>query len=608
MNSVEKINFANNTLLGTKNNAYMFKEHIFVNMFPEIYKEICDIKFPDYFTFSQKLWHYIYDDYDFNKCCTCEEHGKLSFLDFRRGYAKFCRPHCSAYNEYIIKKSIETRIKNSGSIEESYKKGLNKQRKTCIERYGISNGGGTKESIEKGKLTKKERYGDENYVNAEKGKLTKKERYGDENYVNVEKRKITVSKFSHTRLNEINQKRKDTIIQRYGTIENYHKIVSQKIKDTCLELYGVDNVFKRTDIIEKNKERIKECTVNKYDEIISISDGIYHCKCIDTDCNLCKERCFDIDLHNFFNRKFYKLDLCTNRSPIKMCAFTSGAEKQLLIFIKSIYSGEIIENDRKIINGKELDIYLPEKKIAFEFNGIYWHSELYKDKNYHQQKSIECIKNGIQLVHIWEDDWINNQDVVKDIIISKIGLEKIKIDARKCNVKEVANKDAIRFLNQYHIQGAVKNGKSIGLFYNDELVEIMTFGGLRKNMGGNPVEGRYEIYRVASKSGYKIQGGFSKLLNFFERNYKPNEIITYANLDYSIGDVYNQCGFIEDKISKPTYTWVVGMRRKHMSNSQKSNLIECKEHPELTENDVMYSRGCIRCWDAGKIKFRKVYN
>ena len=110
---------------------------------------------------------------------------------------------------------------------------------------------------------------------------------------------------------------------------------------------------------------------------------------------------------------------------------------------------------------------------------------------------------------------------------------------------------------------------------------------------------------MCSKGNYNIQGGFGKLLKYFEKHYKPIEIITYANLDYSYGNVYKKTGFEEKGISSPTYTWVVNNKRRHRSNFSKSKLQECKTNPGLTEVEVMYNRGCWRCWDSGKIKFVK---
>ena len=612
MNKIEKINFAEKYLLGKENKYanYIYKESYFNKTFPEVYEEINKIQFPDDFKFSQKIWHFIYEDFDFDKRCNCSLHGKLKFLDFRRGYRSFCKPHCDEYNRVNAEKSKQTRIKNCGSVEKSYEVGLEKQRETCLKKYGVLNGGGTKESVNKIFETKRERYGSLKKLydeNKKKSDLTRINKYGSvqQSYeLSVQKRKETLSQKDEEYIYNISQSVKKTKSERYGD-ETYNN--HNKYKTTCLEKYGVDNYSKTDEFKCKNLEIKTKKTIEKYPEILYRNDSSFHCKCIDCQCTLCSKKEFDINYFTFFNRKNYNIDLCTIRTPEKEYNPTSGLEKSVDVFIKSVYSGKIIENDRKILKGKELDIYLPELNIAFEFNGIYWHNEFNKPRYYHQDKSLECKENGIQLIHIWEDDWLYRNDIVKDIIKSKLGLSDFNIGARKCEIRNVSNKDAIDFLNKYHIQGGVSNGKSIGLYYQNNLVEILTFGQLRKNMGSTPEDGKYEIYRVCSKAGYNIQGGFSRLLHFFETEYKPKEVITYGNLDYTYGNVYLKCGFIECGLSAPTYTWVVDGKRCHRSNFMKSKLDECKSNPELTECEVMHSRGCWRCWDAGKIKFIKTY-
>ena len=610
MNKEEKIQFANKYLLDKENkhSNHIYKESYFKKKYPEIYSELILIKFPDDFKFGQKLWHFIYDDFNFEKRCKCSLHGKLKFRDFRRGYAQFCKPHCEEYDRISIEKRKLTRIKNSGSLEESYRKGIEKNKKTCLEKYGVTNGGGTQESIDKIRQTKIERYGSFdvlNKLNKKNGDITRIKNYGsvEESYKHIiEKRKETLSSKSDEYYNNISQKIKQTKLERYGD-ENYVNI--EKMKKTCLERYGVDNYFKSDSLINENRNRRNQQVLDKYSEILYRTDDVFTCRCIDENCNFCDNKTFDIRYSSFFNRKFYNIDICTNRTPEKVGSFSSCEEKSLLNFIKSIYDGEIIENDRSVLRGKELDIYIPELNLAFEFNGVYWHNEFNKEITYHQKKSLSCMKKGIQLIHIWEDDWLYKNEIIKDFIKSKFGVYDVKIGARKCEVKIVPNNIAYRFLTKNHIQGGVKNGKSIGLYYCNELVEILTFGGLRRNMGGKQVDGHYEIYRVCSKIGYNIQGGFSKLLNYFENVYNPIEIITYANLDYSVGNVYIMNGFCKCGISKPVYSWVVGGIRKNRSNFMKSKLDECKKNPNLTETDVMHSRGFWKCWDSGKIKFIK---
>ena len=612
MNKEEKIQFANKYLLDKENkhSNHIYKESYFKKKYPEIYSELILIKFPDDFKFGQKLWHFIYDDFNFEKRCKCSLHGKLKFRDFRRGYAQFCKPHCEEYDRISIEKRKLTRIKNSGSLEESYRKGIEKNKKTCLERYGVTNGGGTQESIDKIRQTKIERYGSFdvlNKLNKKNGDITRIKNYGsvEESYKHIiEKRKETLSSKSDEYYNNISQKIKQTKLEKYGD-ENYVNI--EKMKKTCLERYGVDNYFKSDSLINENRNRRNQQILDKYSEILYRTDDVFTCRCIDENCNFCDNKTFDIRYSSFFNRKFYNIDICTNRTPEKVGSFSSCEEKSLLNFIKSIYDGEIIENDRKVLEGKELDIFLPNLNIAFEFNGIYWHNEFNKHKKYHQEKSLKCIENGIQLIHIWEDDWLYKNEIIKDFIKSKLNIFDIRIGARKCTIKHVGRNESFNFLEENHIQGGIRNGYNIGLYYNDELVELITFGTLRKIMGGNQIENHFEIYRLCSKKGYSIQGGFCKLLKYIEKEYKPECIITYGNLDYTHGDVYLKSGFKQVSISEPTYTWVVNGVRRHRTNFMKSKLKECLENPELTESEVMYNRGSWRCWDSGKIKYVKEY-
>ena len=165
-----------------------------------------------------------------------------------------------------------------------------------------------------------------------------------------------------------------------------------------------------------------------------------------------------------------------NNNGCKICSNSiSKMEKELFSFIKSL-GFVCLENDKSILDGKEIDIVIPDKKILIEFNGLYWHSEKFLDKNYHLDKTNKCEELGYQLIHIFEDEWLNKKDIVKSRIKNILGVSKNKIYARKCKIKEVKTKDKTIFLNKNHIQGSVGSVFNMGLYYNEELVSIMTFG------------------------------------------------------------------------------------------------------------------------------------
>jgi hypothetical protein len=237
---------------------------------------------------------------------------------------------------------------------------------------------------------------------------------------------------------------------------------------------------------------------------INNTDNIIELKCLDCD------SIFNINRQHLVNRIEIKSNICLICNPI--LNGKSKMELEILEFIKINYNGNIITSDRNILDGNELDIYLPDMNLAFEFNGLYWHSELYKDKNYHLNKTNKCLDLNINLVHIWEDDWLFKQDIVKSIILNKLG-KSSRIFARKCNIKIPSNDEVREFLSKNHIQGFVGSKVKIGLYYNDSLVSIMTFGNLRKSLAQKSIENTYELLRFCNVLNTSVIGGASKLSN-----------------------------------------------------------------------------------------------
>ena len=217
----------------------------------------------------------------------------------------------------------------------------------------------------------------------------------------------------------------------------------------------------------------------------------------------------------------------------------SKSEVELIDFIKSIYDGDVLTKNRDIIKPKELDIYIPDKDIAFEYCGLYWHNEKHKGKKYHLDKLKDAESKNIRLIQIFEDEWENNKYMVKQKIKHLLDLnDNEKIYARKCEIKNVNVKDKNNFLNNNHIQGKDNSSIRLGLYYNDELISVLTFGKLRKSLGSSSEEGQYELIRFASSIDKLIIGGFSKLLTYFIKEYNPKYIKTFADLRWSIGILY----------------------------------------------------------------------
>ena len=236
---------------------------------------------------------------------------------------------------------------------------------------------------------------------------------------------------------------------------------------------------------------------------------------------------------------------------------------------------------------------MPDFKLAIEYNGYYWHSK--KDKNYHLNKTELCNEKGIQLLHIFDFD---DLDIWKSIISNKLGLNT-KIYARKCIIKELEYKEVKDFLNTNHLQGTCPSKINLGLFYNGELVEVMTFGKPRFNKKYD-----YELLRLCTKKYSNVIGGASKLLKYFKEKYNGS-IISYANRRFSNGNIYKQLGFKELKKTEPNY-WYVNedeiLSRYQCQKHKLKNILEDFK-PELSESENMTNNGYFRIYDCGNIVY-----
>jgi hypothetical protein len=287
------------------------------------------------------------------------------------------------------------------------------------------------------------------------------------------------------------------------------------------------------------------------------------------------------------------------------CAGTlSKIEESLREYVESL-GVECLLNKRNIIpSGLELDIYIPKHSLAIELNGLYFHSENSggKSRDYHLLKTKECEKLGIQLFHIFEDEWNDKQTLWKSIIKNKLKLNTNKVFARKCIVKELSLAESSKFLNKNHLQGYGVCKYRYGLFFNEELLSVIT---MCKSRFDKSLE--YEISRFATKIEHTVVGGFSKLLSFFIKTHNPKSIVTYADRRISMGGVYKKFGMIEMSPSAPNYTYFKkreGLRFSRMQ-FQKHKLATKFENfdPNKTEWDNMIINGYDRVWDCGNRKF-----
>lgn len=272
----------------------------------------------------------------------------------------------------------------------------------------------------------------------------------------------------------------------------------------------------------------------------------------------------------------------------------SKKEKEIIDIINNDFGIKTINGNRSIINPYELDIYIPERKIAIEYNGILWHSEDYgKGKYYHVNKLNACKKQGVKLIQIFEDEYINHKEIVLNKLKHLLGVQtnNKKIPGRKCRITEIKNNTSKEFLNKYHIQGFSRSTIYLGAYYDNELVAVMTFLKTKNKC--------YELNRFASNYNYTCQGVGGKLFSYFIKNYEPLEIKSFADRRWTIDEennVYLKLGFVFDKYTPPDYSYFLqkdGLFRQHKFNFRKKILNKKFGLPlEMSEDEMVKKIGC----------------
>lgn len=282
---------------------------------------------------------------------------------------------------------------------------------------------------------------------------------------------------------------------------------------------------------------------------------------------------------------------------------TSVQEAELFEFIKSL-GFRVTQGDRSILGGKEIDVLVNDLKVGFEFNGLYWHSELVRGMPKHLLwKQQHAWKQGYKLYHIFEDEWRDKQDVVKSRIRSILGVSTTRLNARQLDLIKLSSSEKQSFLQQHHLQGGDVSSIRYGLKRGDELVACMTFKKTSYVKGGTGDE--YELNRFATKMGVQVRGGASRLLTAFIREHAPSTVISYADRRWSFGNLYSSLGFKFESHSAPSYWYMENYtRREHRSVYMKHRLVSEGSDASQTEWEIMQARGYDRIWDCGTLKYR----
>jgi len=393
---------------------------------------------------------------------------------------------------------------------------------------------------------------------------------------------------SHNQLDSVKEKKKQTTLKNYGVESPLQsKEIREKFNNTLFNNYGVDSPMKIQSVIDNRKQlvlsgdefnlkrmlnRINDDTL----KFIKRDNGVVHFYC-----NICKSE-FVIDSNLITSRLYRGNKICLNCNKRK--SFSSIVE----IIINKLKENNIEYelNNRKLLSGLELDINLPKYKLAIEINGMYWHCELYKNNDYHLNKTLLCEKREIKLLHFFEDEILFKTDVVVSNILCRLNIFNNIIDINKCELKEINEIEVDNFLYINHLSGVIESDIRIGLFYNNDLVSVMCFK--------NNLNNEYEILRFTNKLNTKINGCASKFLSYFKNTYKP-KLITIS-IDRKLNnDSIKQLGFKFIKNTEPNYLYIKpGDLNRHYFSDHNEN-----SDPSKTEHEIMLEKGYYRIYDCG---------
>ena len=541
---------------------------------------------------SKDYYNKFLKESDEGVCIVCG--GETSFVSITKGYSSFCSLKCSNNSPLVKQKYIDSCLSRYGVTSTNKLENVKEKKKqTCLTNFGVEYGPQNKEIQARIKNTNIEKYG-----------------------------------FSISLKNaKIKEKSKKSLLEHYGVDSPLKsKVIQNKIKEFCLKKHGVEHQF-QSDYI---KNKIIDTNIKKYGkqhvlQVEKIRDKCNKTKYKNTYSKLCsythviplftEEEFTGIGYYD--NLYKWKCAVCGNifenyiKSHIPRCLIcdpilsnTSNKEREVQGWLSSLLPIECNKRFYFDNNHYELDVFIESSNMGVEFDGIYWHSELAgKGKSYHINKNKVFNSIGINIIHIYENEWVLKQDIVKSIILNRLNLIKNKIYARKCSIKSISQTDYNVFLENNHIQGVVTSKYRYGLYYNNEMVSVIGFGKSRFK------HDEVELIRFCCLKNVVVVGAFSRLVAFF-RNFNVGPIVTYCDVRYFNAVGYEKVGFKKIGQTNPSYhyfksndnTLELFNRMQFQKHKLKEKLKIYNEN--LTEWENMQLNGYNRIWDCGQIKLK----
>lgn len=500
---------------------------------------------------------------------TCPICGK-SFQCKKWKPKRFCSKICANNSPEVKEKN---RVGVKAAFDEKYgghpmvvsEDTKNTFKKSMLSLHGVEWAGSMKDHVDKSKQTLLTKYGNAHYNNMEKMKSTMLEKYGVDNYKKTE---------------ECKEKYKVTCSKKYGV---EHASKSIRYKDSHKKL-----MFTKFTESKRFENFVPKFTFEEYHGVTKKFNRNYPFQC---------KRCGNVEEHDLCNGKDVKCSKCDKNM--------SGFQLEVVEYIKSLLPEEsMVTNNRAILSPFEIDIYVPNKNIGIETDGLYWHTEVSggKNKNYHLNKTKMASTKGIRLIHIFENEWRHKKEIVKSVLHTIFTKQNTIIYARNCEIKEIPVKEKSEFLMNNHLQGNDHSTVKIGLYHKSELVSVMTFV---KSRFDRSVE--WELSRFCTKLNTTVVGGSSRIFSHFVKNFKPKTVVSYSDRRYFSGETYFKLGFQFVNNTPPNYHYTIDgyIDLQNRINWQKAKLSKklVTFDPSFSEWENMKVNGFDRIWDCGHSKW-----
>jgi G:T-mismatch repair DNA endonuclease (very short patch repair protein) len=279
------------------------------------------------------------------------------------------------------------------------------------------------------------------------------------------------------------------------------------------------------------------------------------------------------------------------------CAKSYSGVEEKVVSLLDLMGIKYIQRSRKVIAPYEADIFIPDKNIIIEVNGVYWHSTKFLDKNYHREKREYAQKMGYRLIYIWEDEINKDPKKVESYLKNLLNLGVVSIGAREVEIKQIDHSTGSSFINTHHFMGnGAPASHYYGIFKNDLLLGVVSF---RKNMN---TKGDYELYRSCYLSGYRIQGGLSKVIKKAIKDL-DTDLHCYIDLDKFNGESYFKCGFLPVGEITLKMSYVKKNERISRHHFRKSDLIGMRGYsPELSADDILAMNNIFSIYESGTLR------